>query len=481
MSGGFRMKKFMYLFALLFVLIASQSVLAEFEVSIEGVNTTILPFESAKYIMTLENTGSTPEVINIMADANSWILSPQTVVVGVNETVTKELIITPRSGVSLSNYRIPLTFESSKSGQIETTSVVLSLSLDMYHKGYPPNVDMRVTADERVDPREPYTIKVYLKNNNLRDINKLEVSITSDLFSKEFSTPLRPLAPLSKEFVFEFDPLTKPGTHDVAILARDSETDTIVAEDYSVFTIEGYGKIISSREITRRQLFKTTEMLTFNHTGNERKSQVFTYALGNFESWFTSSDPEGRLQKSSDGGKELVWTITLDPEESTRVEITRNYRSVAAIVIIILLSIIAYFIFRKPIVAYKEAHVTAADKEGVSQMKVRLYIRNRSRKSVTNIKIIDRVPSIVEYVSHAHLGSLQPTKVTRTEKKGTILRWEIDSLEPFEERIITYKIRSKLKIVGKMSLPEAKIKFDAFGGKERITTTGIGEITKRRK
>ncbi len=475
------MKKSVLVISLfLFLLFTLSFVSAEFQLSIEEQNTSILPLQSATYLMKFKNLDNLSDVINIFADANNWILSPQTVVLPPNGVVEKQLIITPRSGVRLSNYRIPLTFQSTVTNQVESVSVLLSLSLDLYHKGYPLNIAMRSSAPEKVDPRDPFNVRVYLKNNNLRDIKRLDITISSDLFEKEFSTPLRPLAPFSKEFTFNLDPLTPPGTHDLSIVVRDSETSTIVGEDYLVFTVEGYGKILSDRKIIDRSLFRTVEEITFTHYGNEKRTQEFDYHLGNFESWFTSSEPEGVLKKDPAGGKLISWVITLSPGETKKVLIIRNYRLLAVAIIILIALIIAYFVFRSPIVAYKEAHITAADKEGVSQMRVRIYIRNRSNKTVTNVKIIDRVPNIMEYLEHNHLGSLQPSKVTRTEKKGTILRWELESLEPYEERIITYKVKSKLKIVGKMNLPEAKIKFDSFRGKERITTTGIGEISKRK-
>jgi hypothetical protein len=39
------------------------------------------------------------------------------------------------------------------------------------------------------------------------------------------------------------------------------------------------------------------------------------------------------------------------------------------------------------------------------------------------------------------------------------VKWELEALEPLEERIITYKLKTKIIIVGGLTLPRARIKF----------------------
>ena len=115
----------------------------------------------------------------------------------------------------------------------------------------------------------------------------------------------------------------------------------------------------------------------------------------------------------------------------------------------------------------------------MNEMKVRVFVKNRSRRQVNRLRVIDRVPHIAEFITNAHLGTLQPSKVTKSERRGTIVRWDIDSLEPYEERIISYKIKSKLKIVGKMVLPPAKIKFHGRANRERVVTSGITKMGRK--
>ena len=65
------------------------------------------------------------------------------------------------------------------------------------------------------------------------------------------------------------------------------------------------------------------------------------------------------------------------------------------------------------------------------------------------------------------IGTIKPVNIAKHKRIGTIVKWQIISLEKYEERIITYRIRSKLSILGGLILPAAKLKFKEKG-KERV-------------
>ena len=50
--------------------------------------------------------------------------------------------------------------------------------------------------------------------------------------------------------------------------------------------------------------------------------------------------------------------------------------------------------------------------------KVRIFMKNRARKPVHNMLVTDALPRITEFVEAHHLGSLRPSRVARTVKKG---------------------------------------------------------------
>ena len=65
------------------------------------------------------------------------------------------------------------------------------------------------------------------------------------------------------------------------------------------------------------------------------------------------------------------------------------------------------------------------------------------------------------------VGSLHPEKIVRHAKKGTLLKWNLGDMEKGDERVLSYKVKSRLTILGSFTLPAAVCKF-AVKTKHRV-------------
>ena len=54
---------------------------------------------------------------------------------------------------------------------------------------------------------------------------------------------------------------------------------------------------------------------------------------------------------------------------------------------------------------------------------------------------------------------LKPSRMISADKTHSLLMWNLEVLDPYEERLLTYKLKSQLNIVGNMRLPSSKVKF----------------------
>ena len=172
------------------------------------------------------------------------------------------------------------------------------------------------------------------------------------------------------------------------------------------------------------------------------------------------------------GARYHVWSFTLAPKEIMKVSRVENYQILIAVIILAIAGVLAYYFTRSPIIAVKEAIALREEgEEGSSSLKIRLFVKNRTGGTLSGVSVIDKVPSIATYKAEETLGTVSPTKVVSSQKRGTVLKWELDLLEPYEERILSYSLVSQLKIVGKLRLPRGKIQFTSKGGKERVTFT----------
>ena len=167
---------------------------------------------------------------------------------------------------------------------------------------------------------------------------------------------------------------------------------------------------------------------------------------------------------------QLVWDIDLAPGESELILYTFNYQPLLIIAIALILIFISYYLFRSPVILKKTATVIATKEGGISELKVIVEIVSRSRSPITHIRLIDTIPRIANLAHDYDVGTLKPDKAVKHENKGTLVKWSIDSIDPGEERVISYKIKSKLSILGGMTLPSAAAKFDV-GKKHRTASS----------
>ncbi|MAG39140.1 hypothetical protein CMO90_03565 [Candidatus Woesearchaeota archaeon] len=446
---------------LILLILASTLVSAtDFYVKSVPIKKDIFSDEAAEFNITITNFLGISDVFTVSAFDPSWNLLTNQILVPADSSKSFVLKINPGSEVPLGIHAINVKFKSSQIGEFMNKVFTINIRpYDPVFGIYRPSIQFSANIDKEVDPRKKIPIEIYLRNRNALDIGELEIEIESTLFQDKVTTTLGPLEEKRTEYLYKIDELQEPGLFslDVKLLVKD----VVISQSTQTYEVIGYSTIIQDRE-SKSFLFKTTETITLENLGNSKKTKKVNLAMSWLKRMLTNSDP-----KSTTVGKSLEWDITLNSQELRTIIVTTNYRRPIFLLIIIFISLILYYIYRSPIIITKEAFAESQNDEGLEHLKIRLFVKNRTRKIVDRIGIIDRIPSIAQLLKSKKLGTIHPEKITPHEKKGTIIKWNIESLEPFEERIITYEIKSRLKIIGNLSLPEVRIKF-MDGNKERI-------------
>jgi hypothetical protein len=346
----------------------------------------------------------------------------------------------------------------------ESVSEIAEVSVRAYNTTspqYAPSIFLSARTPERVDPREPMTLSIYLRNRNARDHPNLTIRVQSDIFYREYVTTLGPVTgddgEKTNQLQIQLDPLTKPGTHPLSINIMLGE---LTVNTYTTtFEVAGYvGGARTSESYS--SFFKTTTKYTVTNDGNVQDTFSSEHPTTLLRRFFTNSDADSTV---SEDGKALVFSATLQPRESMTVEVVENYRLLVIFGFVVVLCIVAYFVFRSPVVMRKEAQIRGGDAEGVSELRIRLHVKSRGARAIHNIHVVDKISSMADIAKEVALGTLQPTKIVKKPNHGTLVRWDLDTLEPFEERIISYTMKTKLKLIGDVYLPAAKVKFDQRG------------------
>jgi len=190
--------------------------------------------------------------------------------------------------------------------------------------------------------------------------------------------------------------------------------------------------------------------------GNSLVGEEYSLRLNSFEKTFTYSniDPND-IEKKGDGYY-YTWKFNLEPGEEYVIDIKTNYRDpLIVLIVLILIIFVLYNTFARRVVLRKRV-LTLKSAEGISEMKVLLILNNKGRKTIKNIRLIDQLHNIAKMPDS--FGSLKPTSVKKTGKM-VMLIWDIDNIVGREERVISYRVKAGVSVIGKLRIPRALCRY----------------------
>jgi len=449
----------------------SASAKAPFDVNITSITNSIYPnlVDSAKFTIYTINNQEKNDTFKIILPADiRWniFLFPITDASGFNlaPNNAKQSIVEIRTTkrIPYGQYVLPIKIHSKNTNiTFEKKVIFFVKDPEKMFMGYEPRISIDIDISKNIDPRKPEHIRISMLNLNRLNITEMDIILSSRLLNKEFkkTTSLGPLKRADVEFNIKYDDMQKPANDTLKLkfyLPKQNITyDTLTRK----IRILPYVDIRQEKE-EKKGFLKTTTKYTFTNKGNIATEKEFRIKTSLLKSVFTSTKPKQKSIKNQEG-RFYIFKIKLKQDQTESITITTNYRMLFFMLIAAIGAIVLYYIFRSPVVIKKEFIKMRAKEndEGFSRAKILILIKNRSSKEISNIRIIDRVPSLANVDKNFGIGTIPPEKIIRHEKKGIILRWEIGSLEPYEERIISYQITTKMEIIGNLKLSSALAKF----------------------
>jgi len=316
--------------------------------------------------------------------------------------------------------------------------------------------------DGKLDPSKEITISLELNNQNTRNITALLIRLISPLFDqpKEIYTKLKPGESKTQTLTFLIDPLAEPqdAILDIELILGGEESPFY--ESHKTIAVIEASKKFTEETSFENYFLKHIKTIEITNTGNVVRTESFEEPTSFWQSIFTNTFPTAYSVKK-EGSKFHVWDVELQANESTKLTKIVNYRPALIIAIIVFLLVLGYYLMKPQVTISKNTASVTKSEGGLSELKVMLHVKNISDKVVRNVTLHDTIPSLAQFVRDESLGTLQPRKVKSYEKKGVVAEWEIPSLEGNEERIISYKIKSRLSILGQFRLPSATVKYDS--------------------
>ncbi|MBR9683888.1 hypothetical protein GOV03_05105 [Candidatus Woesearchaeota archaeon] len=444
---------------LIVILLLAPLALAGSDVEVTPIKNSITLTETALFELSITNYAEEKQRYSIFSFVQGWDIEPlplkdKIIEVYPLQTKTTTIKVKPTEAFGPGLYNLALNVESDMGEKYaEILPVYLNPDKPL---GYLPAIKVVIGMNERMDPREPQSIRVLLQNKNPLDLTDLVIKLQSDLaeFNKETSVHLPSLDKKNIEFVITPDPYQKPGKYFLFFsLEKGGDSIKVVPREIEILALT---PPFEMDVVQDKAFLKTTNNLLIKNIGNVENTQGVKFPVSLWENIFIQSTAKTIKE---DGQRYLSWELTLAPEETTTVLAVKNYRYPFYILFIVLAALLVYLYFRSPISLVKK--VTQAKQDAtLSELKITLDLKSLIKKPLKNVEVIDLVPGIADIEKSLQLGTLKPHEVKHT-RKGTLVKWKLGEIDPKEHRVITYKIKSKLRIIGALKLPRAKARFGA--------------------
>lgn len=339
-----------------------------------------------------------------------------------------------------------------------------------------PAVSISGDIPKTIDPKQPFTVRVWLENRNSLRLENVSVSLKSTSIRDSTIVTIGPINSGEDKKTVEFNIDLDDAVRPVKDTMRVVLTGTHDGKPYEIKSSSLDYEIISYQNIRADhapsfRIFGKNDQITFVNDANQPYNGLVKTENPFYRALFTKATPAPQVVRE-EGVRYIAWDVTLAAQEPFAVSIVVNYLPLVVFLAIILALLVGYFTLRSPIMITKAVQDVTMNEGGIIRFKTVLHIQNRGKRQVDGIAVYDRIPDIADYVESAEPGMVQPAKVAHT-KQGVIIKWMIDSLGRDEEVVIKYPIKARLSILGRFVLPLARVKFDSQGRTRRSYSNKI--------
>ena len=463
-------------FVLLIALFLSLSVVAlaevlpapTFFVTPEAVNDMIMdPAEdSAEFYIWVENQGPDKDTYKLLyLDDPKWsfqvLPEPINKKIDVEPGEKEKIHILVKGNVPEGFYGVKVSVQSLGTGNIIDN--VMKIRVGERGPGEPPapDFDVDVSVPAQMDPRGTYNVLVNIKNNNERLLEDVNIKLASKFITDDTNVTVQPGETKSISFAVILLDNIEP-QQDQLHVTINYDGKEFYSADHNFEIIEYLPPFKTDIDVDKRVL-RQDRTITITNEGNTIKTEAVRLETSLKERFFSRADPKFTYTK--EGGRNYFeWIVSLEPGESQTIRLSTSYR----ILLLIALVIIALLIYKaatsNPLIVRKKIKSLNKAHGAVSDMSVVIYLKNRGKEPITNLRVVERVTRMVHLKKDSFEGSMHPVKMHTHAKEGTLLEYRFGELTPGDTRIIKYKVYAKLHIFGPITIKPTVVEFSTKKG-----------------
>ncbi len=466
MIEGSDVKRYILLFAVLGIFIVNLmpvgfSQTNPFQVKILADVKVVKPPESVKYTAIITNLEDTPLELEVLLSASqiAWYnVEPSYLRLAPHETKKVSITISPPEGTPSGLYQFIIIVRN-KNNHAQKIEIKDTVYVEKSIKLVMKKLE---TSKQLYSMGEPITVMVGVKNEGSESTEGYNIYVVVEvegITGKEVAKKRVPDLKVNETklltFNFTLDPYKAKGEYSVVAKLVDDIGDTL-DEKRTSFTIESKAVMDKSKAVEKKFMEKEI-IITVTNKGNE-------------EGTFTIQEPKRYPDFAyiiitkpeiveEDGSTYFVWECKLKPLESCTIRYGINYWP---FLFMILAALIIFFIVFE-VVQYPRVHKKHRRHEDIH--KVYVTIRNRGKRTLKNVEVVDDVPGMFQVIREFEAG--KPVEIKKLHGKTRIV-WRFASLKPGEEKVLAYKIKPLLHVEGKIKLPPVEVR--AQVGRRKIRT-----------
>lgn len=419
--------------------------------NVETVDNLIMVDEEAIFEVTITNEQSMSDKFTFVISDLDWEWEKEFFVIssGISETFTLKLKA-PEGIIGPDRYSLNLKFYSTSNNDVYIYEPLLVTVLD---DSSLLKLEKLIYSVNGLNPRkESNVLKVRIKNQYDKSIDDVSIFLTSDIFdevSKEVDFKKAELR--NEEFFIKLNSKASEGLHDVNVLLKRG--NKVLIDEIKKVKVGEYSNVKEDKEVINSFLVTRYNIIKEND-GSIISEESYRLRLNSFERLFSKVNPEPSSIEKSGDDYYYVWNFNLDVGEKYEINVVINYRDplFLLIALIIIIFLVGYMI--ESGISIRKKVLTIKSKEGISYMKILLLIKNKGKREIKNVRIVDQLFKVKNVPKD--YGTLRPSKIKR-KGDDVVLIWDGISLVGKEERILSYRVNVEVKTSTR--LPSAMVRY----------------------
>ncbi|MEM7821608.1 MAG: hypothetical protein QXX38_02225 [Candidatus Aenigmatarchaeota archaeon] len=455
--------QFTIFFILAFLLLSSVSfATGEITVTVSKKDVTLYSGGSETIDITIENNQNFVDRVSVTVFPQYWS--------GITATLQQYVVnINPKSKSTIKLFfdasvcveEVSTTFSiTAKSTINENVKYSTTINLNTV-RNFTVCIDEYKLSNYVISPNE--TLKIITKLKNPTGVYSMPITLETKIMRgsqviQKFEDRIETVPAKSSHQViheYTFGKYATAEFYAVEILLKDSSGNVFESKKIN-FRVSQLPEKVVKEETVEWGFYLQTVTIKVRNEGNVNSSGFYlTATIPSFMKPFFFPKIEPTIQEKIGNTFVYSWYIEeLAPGEEREIKYEINTWN-ALIVILIIICVILYsfkHVFKVSVIK-KHKYTEPVTKE--KEILISLEVRNRTRHGIKDVLIRDFVPSIATVVER--FDTLKPT--LRKVAGGTEIIWRLNYLGPLEERIITYRVKPTVDIIGTLKLPKALMRY----------------------